>query len=72
MHTKLDLKLLGKQTTMLLLADLDLAIPPLPANVVEVASFCGLVAQQCGGRLATADDHAVALFHKFVSIFAAR
>jgi len=70
MHTKLDLKLLGKQTTTLLLA--DLAIPPLPTTFVEVASFCGLVAQQCGGRLVTADDHAVALFHKFVSMFAAR
>jgi hypothetical protein len=62
---KLDLKPLGLQTKTLLMA--FLALPPLPVNFLEVASFCGIVAQQFrGNRLVSSNDHAVALFHNVV------
>lgn len=62
---KLNLEPLGLQTKTLLMA--FLALPPLPVNFLEVASFCGMVAQQYkGNRFVSSNDHAVALFHNVV------
>lgn len=62
---KLDLEPLGLQTKTLLMA--FLALPPLPVNFLEVASLCGMVAEQFRGhRFVASSDHAVALFHNVI------